>query len=256
MKSTVFRWSRLDPAVGSTPEQGMATTVTGVPVARRDVSSGRRHWRATAGALGAALLCLIGTGASSAMTADREIDESRLVPALAPDWGEWKCNLRATGPVCAGERHQRDGWAESDLPCDVPLYSRYTSDRYQTRYYGHDYRQYFRKFRTNDLDEMSTSPEGLVTATIGSRSRFFQTFDVPGDDATRTTTTIGTLWEVRRVHGAPLLRVIGTAVEPYNAPATFSGLIITGSGTEHYVNISLNVPEEQFFVAACDATAH
>ena len=38
---------------------------------------------------------------------DREVDESRLVPALAPGWGEWRCHLRATGPVCSGERHQR-----------------------------------------------------------------------------------------------------------------------------------------------------
>ena len=77
-----------------------------------------------AGAVGAALLCLIGTGAASATAADREVDESRLVPALAPGWGEWRCNLRATGPVCSGERHQRPGVAEADLPCDVPLYSR------------------------------------------------------------------------------------------------------------------------------------
>jgi hypothetical protein len=209
-----------------------------------------------AGVVGAALLWLVGTGASSAMAGGEEIDESRLVPALAPGWGEWRCNLRATGPVCSGERHQRTGWVEADLPCDVPLYSRYTSDRYQTRYYGHDYRNYFRTFRTTDLDEMSTSPEGAVTATIRSRSRFFETFDVPGDHATMTITSIGTLWEVRRVHGAPVLRVVGTAVEPYNGPATFSGLITTEHGTEHYENVSLDVPIELFFVAACDATAH
>ncbi len=256
MKSTLFRCSRRGPGVRSTADQGAATTVAAVPGARRDVMSGRRPFRVIAGVVGAALLWLIGTGASSAMAGREEIDESRLVPALAPGWGEWRCNLRATGPVCSGERHQRTGWEESDLPCDVPLYSRFTSDRYQTRYYGHDYRQYFRKFRTTDLDEMSTSPEGLVTATIRSRSHFFQTFDVPGDDATRTTTTIGTLWDVRPVHGAPVLRVVGTAVEPHNGPATFSGLIITRSGTEHYQNVSLDVPIELFFDAACDATAH
>ena len=30
-----------------------------------------------------------------------------------------------------------------------------------------------------------------------------------------TVTTIGTLWEVRRRHSDPVLRVVGTAVEPY-----------------------------------------
>ena len=132
----------------------------------------------------------------------------------------------------------------------------YTSDRYQTRYYDHDDRNYFRRFRTTDLDEMSTSPEGPVTATIRGQVRFVETFDVPGDDGTRTITSIGTLWEVRRVDGAPLLRVVGTSVEPYNRAATFSGWIITGSGTEHYQNVSLDVPIELFFVAVCDATAH
>ncbi len=256
MRPTLFRCSRREPGVRSVAQQGTAPTIAGVPVVLRDVLSGRRPWRVIAGAVGVALLCSIATGASSAMAGREEIDESRLVPALAPGWGEWRCNLRATGPVCSGERHQRFDWAESDLPCDVPLYSRFTSDRYQTRYYGHDYRNYFRKFRLSDLDEMSTSPRGRVTATIRARTRYFATFDVPGDDATTTITTIGTLWEVRRADGELLLRVVGTAVEPYNGPATFSGLIITGSGTEHYHNVSLDVPIELFFDAACDASAH
>ena len=146
--------------------------------------------------------------------------------------------------------------AEADLPCDVPLYSRFTSDRYQTRYYDLDYRNYFRRFRTTDLDEMSTSPEGPVTATIRGQVRFVETFDVPGDDSTRTITSIGTLWDVRRVDGAPLLHVVGISVEPYNGAATFSGWITTGGGTEHYRDVSLDVPIELFFVAVCDATAH
>jgi hypothetical protein len=217
--------------------------------------SGRRPWRAVAGVVGVALLCLTGTGAASA-TSRPPVDGSRLVPALAPGWGEWRCNLRATGPVCSGERHQRTGWAAADLPCDVPLYSRYTSDRYQTRYYDLDYRNYFRKFRTTELDEMSTSPEGAVTATIRARVRFFETFDVSGVDATRTITSTGTLWEVRRTDDTRLLSVVGTSVEPYNGPASFSGQIRTESGTEHFENVSLDVPIEFFFVAVCDATAH
>ena len=178
------------------------------------------------------------------------------MPALAPGWGEWRCHLRATGPVCSGERHQRIGWAEADLPCDVPLYSRYTSDRYQTRYYDHDYRNYFRRFRTTDLDEVSTSPEGPVTATIRGRVRFVETFDVPGDDTTRTITSIGTLWEVRRVDGAPLLRVVGTLGRAVQRSGDVQRPDHHGSGTEHYQDVSLDVPIELFFVAVCDATAH
>ena len=188
--------------------------------------------------------------------AEREIDESRLVPALPPGWGEWRCHLRATGPVCSGEQHQRLGWEAADLPCDVPLYSRYTSDRYQTRYYDHDYLNYFRKYRTTDLDEMSTSPEGPVTATIRSRPRWTAAFDVPGDDGTLTFTSTGTLWKVRRADRTRLLSVVGTSVEPYNGPATFSGRITTEEGTEYYENVSLDVPIELFLVAVCDATAH
>ena len=159
MKSTLFRCLRREPCVRSTPEQGAFPMVAAVPVAGRDVMSGRNPWRAVAGVVGVALLCSIGTGAASA-TSRPPVDESRLVPALAPGWGEWRCQLRATGPVCSGERHQRFGWEAADLPCDVPLYSRYTNDRYQTRYYDLDYRNYFRKFRTTELDEMSTSPDG------------------------------------------------------------------------------------------------
>ncbi len=136
------------------------------------------------------------------------------------------------------------------------MYSRYTSDRYQTRYYDHDYRNYLRRFRSTDLDEMSTSPEGTVTATIRTRVRYFATFDVPGDDGTQTFTATGTIWEVRHADGARLLSVVGTSVEPYNGPATFSGRITTASGTEHYQNVSLDVPIELFVVAVCDATAH
>ena len=166
MKSTLFRCSRLDPACqvdGCTGHglHGRRAARSKTCLAWSEAVEGDR------GAVGAALLCFVDAGGAASVTAaDREIDESRLVPALAPGWGEWRCHLRATGPVCSGERHQRLGWAAADLPCDVPLYSRYTSDRYQTRYYDHDYRNYFRKFRTTDLDEMSTSPEGPVTATI------------------------------------------------------------------------------------------
>ena len=95
-----------------------------------------------------------------------------------------------------------------------------------------------------------------MTATIRARVRFFETFDVPGDDATRTITSTGTLWEVRRIDGSRLLSVVGTSVEPYNGPATFSGRITTASGTQNFENVSLDVPIELFFVAVCDATAH
>ena len=254
--STLFRCAPLDPGAGPMAATSVAPTVARVTVPRREVVDGRRRWRVIAGAVGMALWCSVGTGAASVTAADRAVDESRLVPALAPGWGQWACNLRATGPVCSGERHQRTGVAEADLPCDVPLYSRFTSDRYQTRYYDHDDRNYFRTFRTTDLDEMSTSPEGPVTATIRGHVRFVETFDVPGDDRTRTITSVGTLWDVRRVDGASLLRVVGTSVEPYNGAATFSGRVTTASGTEHYDEVSLDVPIELFFVAACDATAH
>ena len=159
--------------------------------------------------------------------------------------------------MCDGERHQSTGWGALDLPCDVPLYASSTSDRYQTRYYDRDDLNYYRKFRTTDIDHVSTSPEGPATATIRGQSRFFETFDVRGDDSTITVTTIGTLWEVRqRVHGPPVLRVVGMAVEPYNGPATFSGRITTANGTQSYQNVSLDVPIELFLTAACEAAAH
>lgn len=57
---------------------------------------------------------------------------------------------------------------------------------------------------------------------------------MPGDDTTFAVISSGTVLEVRPVTGPALLRIVGTLVEPPDAPATFSGNItIDGATTRH-----------------------
>ena len=203
----------------------------------------RRPARLIALSLGSALLGLaVPTG--SALATPDEVDESRLLPALSASFAPWDCKLKATGPVCTGERHLTSDWEPSpDFACSVPLWGARTENRYQTRFYDGVYRNYDRTFRTNDTDFLSTSPTGPATATIESHTRFTEPFAVPGDDSTRTIITSGTIWDIRPVSGAPIFRAVGTLVEPYDGPATFTGHVTIDGVTTRYVD----APLESFF---------
>lgn len=204
-------------------------------------------------------LCLTPLGAltpSAALGSGQQpVDESRLVPALSPTFVSQGCKTKLTGPVCKGERHLDSDWAPTDLPCAVPIWGARTEDRYQTRYYNHDYLNYYREFRTNDTDSLSTSPTGPATATISTNVRFFETFDIPGDDQTMTVTTVGVIWDLRPAQGPTLFRAVGELVEPYNAPATFSGQVTTGGVSTRYHNAPLDefFSDDAFVEAMCQA---
>jgi hypothetical protein len=215
-----------------------------------------KPWLSCAIAAALSLTLVAPATPSAAATPDQDdVDETRLVPALSPTFAPWDCKLKLTGPVCTGERHLDFDWAPADLPCNVPLWGSRSEDRYQTRYYDHDYLNYYRDFRTNDADYFSTSPTGPATATISSTVRFFETFDVPGDDQTLTITTEGVLWDLRSSHGSALFRVVGTLVEPYNATPTFSGQVTVNGESTRYNNAPLEefLTEEFFVAAVCQA---
>jgi hypothetical protein len=127
------------------------------------------------------------------------------------------------------------------------------SDRTQTRYYDHDNLNYFRKFRSNDVDYFSTSPTGENAGSVTTRGHFFETFGVRGDDKTITVTTKGVIWDVRMPQGRSLFRVVGTLVEPYNAPETFTGVVTLDGITTHYRNVPLSTftTEDVFFALLC-----
>lgn len=177
-----------------------------------------------------------------------------LVPALSPTFAPWTCRSARTGPVCRGERHLNGAWEPAGLPCAVPVWNKQVSDRTQTRYYDHDNLNYFRRFRTRDVDYFSTSPTGEHAGSVSTRVRFFETFGVRGDDKTITVTTKGILWDVRTPEGGrPLFRVVGTLVEPYNAPATFSGVVMLDGVTTHYRNVPLStfLNDDMFLALLC-----
>ncbi len=204
---------------------------------------GRRPARLIGPPLGAALLALLGPAGGANAVPD-EVDESRLRPALSPTFAPWDCTLKVTGPVCTGERHLTSDWAPSpDFACAVPVWGARTEDRYQTRFYDEAYLNYDRTFRTDDTDFLSTSPTGPATATIDAHVRFTEPFAVPGDDSTRTIISSGTLWDVRPVSGPPVFRAVGTLVEPYDGPATFTGHVTIDGVTTRYVD----APLESFF---------
>ena len=68
-------------------------------------------------------------------------------------------------------------------------------------------------------------------------------FAVPGDDSTRTIISSGTLWDIRPVTGPPIFRAVGTLVEPYDGPATFTGHVTIDGVTTRYTG----TPLEAFF---------
>ena len=192
----------------------------------------------------AVLLLTVLTLASGAQAAPNTVDESRLQPRLSPTFVPWDCKLKATGPVCKGERHLRIPWGPNDeFPCSVPLWGSRREDRYQIRYYNQDYLNVDRRFRTNDTDFLSTSPTGPATATIDTHARFTEPFAVPGDDASITVITTGTILDVRPATGPSLLRIVGTLVEPPDAPATFTGHATVDGVTTRYVD----APIDRFF---------
>jgi len=204
---------------------------------------GRRPARLIALTLGATLLGLMAP-AGSANAAAGEVDESRLQPALSPTFAPWDCTLKASGPVCTGERHLTFGWEPNpDFACAVPLWGARTEDRYQTRFYDQDYLNYDRAFRTRDTDFLSTSPTGPATATIDANLRFTEQFAVPGDDSTLTVISSGTIWDIRPVNGPPVFRAVGALVEPFDGPATFTGHVTIDGVTTRYVD----APLESFF---------
>lgn len=186
-----------------------------------------------------------------------EVDQSQLVPStLDSAFAPFTCRLRPTGPVCTGERHLDTGWAPvPDFPCDETLHNRFVSDRWSTRYYDHDYLNYDRRVRLDDVDFFSTAPGGPATATITSHTRFFEPFAEPGDDTTRTIITIGTIWDVRGAGGASLYRVVGTLVEPPGEIGTFSGHVIRDGAMTRYEDTPLDEasPEGELFEAVCRA---
>ncbi len=183
------------------------------------------------------------------------VDEDALVPALSPGFAPWTCRVSRTGPVCRGELHLELDWVPADLPCDVPVWNRQLVDRTQTRYHDDEGLNWFRTFRTTNRDEFSTSPVGPATGSVVTRSRFVETFDVPGDDRTITVTSEGVLWDVRPATGRSLFRVVGTLIEPYDAPPTFSGRVMLHGVTSrhHDVPLSTVLDDERFGALLCEA---
>jgi len=211
--------------------------------------------RATIVVLGVAVAQLA-IPVASAAPPPGPVDESLLVPSLNPDFAPWTCTARQTGPVCTGEWDAVHEWQPFDFSCDdVPVYASSHVQRRSTRYYDWDHLNYDRYVHQNDVDELSTSPTGPATATITARSRFSEPFAVPGDPSTITVVTQGVPLEVRPVQGAPLLRMVGTIVEPPGEVGTFTGHVTDGAVTTRYENAPLPevVTEEAFVSAVCEA---
>jgi hypothetical protein len=200
---------------------------------------------------------LIVTAAAANGSQHREVDESQLVPALSPTFEPWDCKLKKDGPVCTGERHLDSGWEPLDIPCETPLWIRSIEHRYQARFYDHDHLNYHRKSRTNDIEYLNTAPTGSPTASLRTNARWTQTFDVRGDDQTMTQVTNGVHWDLRSAQGHALFRVAGTLVEPYDGPATFSGMVTVAGVPTRYEDEPLDeiLDEEEFLANLCSAAA-
>lgn len=215
----------------------------------------RKPVRTFALVVGIGLLGLL-TPSGSAAATPKAVDESRLQPALSASFAPWDCKMKRTGPVCRGERHLTQDWAPSpDFPCATPVWGARTEDRTQTRVYDHDYLNYDRMFRTKDTDFLATSPTGPATATIRTNTRFTEPFDDPGDDSTLTIITTGTVWNVKPVRGPSIFRAIGTLVEPYDAPATFTGYFMIHGVITSYDGALLDdiFSFENFVAWVCEA---
>jgi hypothetical protein len=199
-------------------------------------------WQRTLGI--ATLVLAVGAMAPVHAGAPTEVDQSLLVPTtLDSSFAPFVCKDKRTGPVCTGERHLVDDWALADWPCDVPVYGARTEDRWTTRYYNQDYLNYDRSFRSHDVDYLSTAPDGPATATISANTRFREPFAIPGDDATFTVITSGTLWDIRSVGNEPTFRAVGTLVEPPDQGPTFTGHVTVDGVTTSYDD----APLEAFF---------
>jgi hypothetical protein len=201
-------------------------------------------------------LLLLGIPASAGGSERREVDESQLVPELNPMFAPWDCKLRKDGPVCTGAWLLDTGWEElDDIPCDAPLWIRSVFDRHSTRYYDHDNLNYRREARANDIEYLSTSPTAWPTATLRTNVRYAQTFGVPGDASTITQTTHGVIWDLRPAQGSALFRVVGTLLEPYDGPATFSGQVTVDGIPQRYADVLLDdiFDEDEFFADVCRA---
>ena len=173
----------------------------------------------------------------------QEVDQSLLVPStLTSAFAPFDCKLKNTRPVCTGERHISADWGPFDFPCDVPVYGRFESHRYSTRYYNHDYLNYDRRVRIDDIDYLSTSAEGPATASIRVHGVFEEPFAVPGDDTTFTVITRGTIWDIRPAGGRSLFRAVGTLVEPPGGPSSFTGHVTADGVTTTYDG----VPHQEF----------
>ena len=214
-----------------------------------------KNWVRAAGA-GCAVALLTLSGTPGAVASPREVDEARLVPSLADSsFAPFDCKLRRTGPVCTGERHYETGWEDAGLPCDVPVYGMREEHRYQTRYYDTGYLNYDRRFRTHDLDSLSTSPDGPATATVRAQTRFDEPFAVPGDESTKSVITTGTIWDVRRATGPALFRAVGTLVEAPGVEPVFSGQVSEDGVSTRYDQVPLSAffSEEEFLGLLCQA---
>ncbi len=210
--------------------------------------------RRTAGA--AILILAIGVMAPVHADAPGEVDQSLLVPTtLDSSFAPFVCKARRTGPVCTGERHLIDDWAPADWPCEVPVFGARTEDRWQTRYYNQDYLNDDRSFRSHDVDSLSTLPMGPATATISANVRFREPFATPGNDATITVITSGTIWDIRSVTGAAIFRAVGTLVEPPDLGPTFSGHVTVDGVTTSYDDAPLDsfFTDEAFVGWVCRA---
>lgn len=210
--------------------------------------------RATLVVLGIVLGQLVSSSASAAPPPG-PVDESLLVPALNPDLAPWTCTAKQSGPVCTGELDAVNEWQPFDFACDVPVYARSTFQRRATRYYDWDHRNYDRFVHQNDVDELSTSPTGPATATVTARTRFREPFAVPGDVSTMTVITQGVPLDIRPVQGPPVLRLVGTLVEPSGEVGTFSGHVTERGVTTHYEGAPLPevLSDESFVEAVCEA---
>jgi hypothetical protein len=195
------------------------------------------------------------TTAGIASAEPKEVDESRLVPSLSASFAPWDCKLKRTGPVCTGERHLFDDWAPVDWPCSVQLYNQREENRFSTRYYNHDYLNYDRRLRSNDVDRFSTSPDGPAQATISTTIRFQEPFAVPGDDSTFTVITEGVIWDIRGDSGPAVFRAVGTLIERPDGTSSFTGHVTDHGVTTRYVGAALDAfySDEALFAAVCEA---
>jgi hypothetical protein len=91
--------------------------------------------------------------------------------------------------------------------------------------------------------------------SISTNVRFYETFDIRGDDQTLTITTKGILWDLRPAQGPAIFRAVGTLVEPYDAAPTFSGQVTIPGESTRYDDAPLEAfLTDEFFVAAlCEA---